>query len=179
MKIRRITTAESPKGVVTQVDDVVDTSGVAVSDTINIWGFDRVPALPLRPEHVLGEYKQMGLFGPEGAVRALIMIWPPERGDVPADLSETIGKLDLGTGGGMVPGDQGSGMHRTDTVDLLMVLEGEMNVAYPSEEGGEFEITIKAGDFITHNGTFHRWHNRSNENCVLLALPFAAERKAS
>ena len=179
MKIRRITTAESPKGVVTQIDDVVDTSEVAVSDTINIWGFDRVPALPVRPEHVLGEYKQMGLFGPEGAVRALIMIWPPEKGDVPADLSETIGTLDLGTGGGMVPGDQGSGMHRTDTVDLLMVLEGEMNVAYPSEDGGEFEITIKAGDFITHNGTFHRWHNRSNETCVLLALPFAAERKAS
>ena len=179
MRIRRITTAESPRGVVGRIDNLFDTSEAIASDVINIWGFDRVPALPVRPELALGEYKQMGIFGPEGAVRALIMIWPPEEGDMPADLAETIGTLDLGTGAGMVPGDQGSGMHRTDTVDLLMVLEGEMNVAYPSEDDGEFEITIKAGDFITHNGTFHRWHNRSSETCVLLALPFAAERKVS
>ncbi len=179
MKIRRITTAESPKGVVAQIDDVVDTSEATESDMINIWGFDQVPTLPVRPEHVLGDYKQMGIFGPDGAVRALIMIWPPEAGEKPADLAETIGTLDLGTGAGMVPGDQGAGMHRTDSVDLIMVLEGEMNVAYPDEDGGEFEMTIKAGDFITHNGTFHRWHNRSSETCVLLALPFAAQRKAS
>ena len=77
----------------------------------------------------------------------------------------------------MVPGKEGGGMHRTDTIDLIMVLEGEINVAYPGEDGQEYEITIKAGDFVTHNGNFHRWHNRSESNCTMLIIPFAAERK--
>jgi uncharacterized cupin superfamily protein len=70
-------------------------------------------------------------------------------------------------------------MERTDTIDLIMVLEGETNVPSPNEAGGEHEITIRAGDFLTHNGTFHRWHNRSQENCTLLCVPFAAMRASA
>ena len=178
MKIRRFTTAEGTSGVVTRTDDVTDTATRAVTDVLNIWGFDKIPNLPVGPEHVLGEYQEMGIFGPLGGVRADLMILPPETGELPADLSETVGKLNLGTGGGMVPGEEGAGMHRTDTIDLIMVLEGETNVAYPGEDGNEHEITITAGDFLTHNGTFHRWHNRSTETCTLLIVVLAAERTA-
>lgn len=107
------------------------------------------------------------------------MILPPEKGEVPADLSETVGKLNLGTGGGMTPGDQGAGMHRTDTIDLVMVLEGQTNVAYPDGDGGEFEITVNAGDFLTHNGTFHRWHNRSESTCTLLCVVIGTYRDSA
>ena len=56
MKIRRITTAEAPLGVATQTDELSGTSRVTAGiDLFGIWGFDRVPELPLRPEHVLGE----------------------------------------------------------------------------------------------------------------------------
>jgi hypothetical protein len=48
---------------------------------------------------------------------------------MPADLADTVGQVDLGTGGRMTPGKEGAGMHRTDTIDLVMVLEGETNVA--------------------------------------------------
>jgi hypothetical protein len=56
MKIRRITTAESPLGVATQMDELSGASRVTAGiDLFDSWGFDRVPELPLRPEHVLGE----------------------------------------------------------------------------------------------------------------------------
>ncbi len=179
MEIRRVTTAETPSGVATQTDDVLDSAHAQVTDVVNIWGFDQIPDLPVTSEQVLGDYECLGIFGPPGAVRVDVIVLPTEPGEVPADLSETVGKLDLGTGGGMVPGEEGAGMHRTDTIDLIMVLEGETNVAYPSESGGEHEITIRAGDFLTHNGTFHRWHNRSQATCTLLCIPFAATRKPS
>jgi hypothetical protein len=175
MKIERLTTAETATGVVTRTDDVLDTS---LPDAMhaNIWGFDAIPDLPLSPEQLLGDYVDMGLFGPPHSVRVDVLILPPETGEKPADLGETVGKLNLGTGGGMIPHESGFGMHRTDTIDLLMVLEGETNVAYPSEDGSEFEVTIKAGDFITHNGTFHRWHNRSGSTCTLLCVVIATNR---
>lgn len=179
MKIRRITTAEAPTGVVTQTDEVFDTSTVQdLTHAFDIWGFDEVPELPLRPEQVLGEYKELGLFGPRGGIRVDIQVVPPVLGDEPPDLSAIAGNLNFGTGGGMTPGTEGAGMHRTDTVDFVVVLEGETNVAYPGEDGNVHEITIKAGDFLTHNGTFHRWHNRSAANCTLMLIPIAATRHA-
>jgi hypothetical protein len=178
MEIRRFTTAETPAGVVTQTDNVLDTASRESTDVINIWGFDAVPNLPLGPEHVLGAFQQMGAFGPLGGIRADLYIMPPF-GDEPPDLAEIASKIDLGTGGGMVPGSEGGGMHRTDTIDFVTVIEGETNVAYPGENGSEHEITIKAGDFLTHNGTFHRWHNRSGKTCTLLLVTIAAERKDS
>jgi hypothetical protein len=178
MEIRRFTTAETPAGVVTQTDNVLDTASRESTDVINIWGFDAVPNLPLGPEHVLGAFQQMGAFGPLGGIRADLYIMPPF-GDEPPDLAEIASKIDLGTGGGMVPGSEGGGMHRTDTIDFVTVIEGETNVAYPGEDGSEREITIKVGDFLTHNGTFHRWHNRSGKTCTLLLVTIAAERKDS
>jgi hypothetical protein len=178
MEIRRFTTAETPAGVVTQTDNVLDTVSRESTDVINIWGFDAVPSLPLGPEHVLGAFQQIGAFGPLGGIRADLYIMPPF-GDEPPDLAEIASKIDLGTGGGMVPGSEGGGMHRTDTIDFVTVIEGETNVAYPGEDGSEHEITIKAGDFLTHNGTFHRWHNRSGKTCTLLLVTIAAERKDS
>ena len=82
MKIRRIITAETPSGVTTQTDELSDTSSVTEGiDLFDIWGFDRVPELPLRPEQVLGEYKPLGLFGPLGAVRVGIVVTPPVVGE--------------------------------------------------------------------------------------------------
>jgi hypothetical protein len=177
MQIRRITTAEIDAGVATQVDDLTETGTRKVFDSMNIWGFDSIPNLPLGPEDVFGEYQDLGMFGPPGSLRADLLIIPPERGDVPADLGETASKINLGTGGGMIEGKEGFGMHRTDTIDWLIVLEGSANVAYPDGHGGEHEITLQVGDFLTHNGTFHRWHNRSAHTCTLLCVTFPAVRE--
>jgi len=56
MKIRRITTAEAPLGAATRMGELSGTSRVTADiDLFGSRGFDRVPELPPRPEHVLGE----------------------------------------------------------------------------------------------------------------------------
>jgi len=175
MKIQRIITTEGKTGVATKVD-TIDT---ATTDFLtNIWGFDRVPDLPLKTEEVLGEYQRLGIFGPVGGLRVSLLTLAPETGEGPSAL-ERAGSLDLGTGAGMVAGKEGDGMHRTDTIDLAVVIDGEPSVGYPGEDGQVHELTIKTGDLVVHNGAFHSWHNRSSKNCTIMLIVLAAERKAA
>ena len=174
MKIQRIITAEATNGVATRID-TIDT---ATTDFLtNIWGFDKVPDLPLRPGQVLGEYKRLGMFGPLGGMRVDLFTLAPETGEGPSVL-ERASSFDMGTPG-MVPGKEGDGMHRTDSIDLAIVIDGESNIGYPGEDGQVHELTIKTGDLVVQNGTFHSWHNRSSKNCTIMLIVLAAERKAA
>lgn len=51
-------------------------------------------------------------------------------------------------------------MHRTETIDYGIVLEGELVLIM--DEG---EATVRAGDIVVQRGTNHGWANRTNENC--------------
>lgn len=174
MKIQRIITAEGKSGVDTKID-TIDTA--TVDFLTNIWGFDKVPNLPLTPEQVLGEYKPLGMFGPLGGLRVDLFTLAPETPEGPAPL-ERAASIDMGTPG-MVPGKEGDGMHRTDSIDLAIVMDGEVNAGYPGEDGQVHELTLKTGDLIVTNGTFHSWHNRSSKPSTILFVVLAAERKAS
>ena len=174
MQIKRIITAEGKNGVAIRTDTFDTTT---IDFLTNIWGFDRVPDLPLRPEQVLGEYQKMGIFGPPGGIRVDLFTLAPETAEGPAAL-ERAASIDMGTPG-MVPGKEGDGMHRTDSIDLAIVLGGEVNTGYPGEDGQVHEVTMKTGDLIVTNGTFHSWHNRSGKDCTILFVVLAAERKAS
>ena len=58
------------------------------------------------------------------------------------------------------------GMHTTDSVDLGVVLAGE--VVLELDDG--VEKLLRAGDTIIQNGTRHRWHNRGPVPAVLAAV---------
>ena len=51
-------------------------------------------------------------------------------------------------------------MHRTETVDYGIVLEGE--IVLIMDEG---ETLVRAGDIVIQRGTNHGWSNRSDRNC--------------
>jgi hypothetical protein len=176
MKMRRLVSAETKAGVVMQVDDLLDTETAA--RVTNIWGFDKGPELPLRPEQVLGEYKRLGIFGPKDSVRVDLQVVPPEKAGE-TDLGALMAKIDFGTGGGMTSHELGGAMHRTDTIDLAVVLKGEVDIAYPGEDGHVHTTTAKEGDFFVQNGAWHEFHNRSDDPCVILMFVFGAERKAA
>jgi quercetin dioxygenase-like cupin family protein len=55
-----------------------------------------------------------------------------------------------------LPPGAGSPMHRTETVDYAIVLDGE--VVLVLDEG---ETALRAGDVVVQRGTSHRWENRS------------------
>ena len=81
-----------------------------------------------------------------------------------------MAKLDFGTGHNMTPGKSGGGMHRTDSIDLVVVISGEGDMAYPDEDGQLKEIHLKVGDFIVQNGNFHEWRNRSGAPFVVFIV---------
>ena len=54
-------------------------------------------------------------------------------------------------------------MHRTETVDYAVVLEGEITMLL--DEG---EVNLKAGDVVIQRGTNHAWSNRSGKVVKML-----------
>jgi quercetin dioxygenase-like cupin family protein len=54
-------------------------------------------------------------------------------------------------------------MHRTETIDYAVVLEGEVVMLLDDED-----VHLKAGDVVIQRGTNHAWSNRSNKPCKML-----------
>jgi hypothetical protein len=53
-------------------------------------------------------------------------------------------------------------MQKTPTLDLCLVLEGEITLVLDTEE-----VHLKAGDTVVQRGTNHAWSNRSSQPCVV------------
>lgn len=101
---------------------------------------------------------------------AATVIW-----DAPTLPAENAGSADQGGGRFRFPteGAQfvyadfppggGSPKHATDTLDLLVVVEGE--VVFVTETG---ETLLKAGDVLVDRGAVHAWRNDSDKPCRVI-----------
>ena len=56
-------------------------------------------------------------------------------------------------------------MHKTSTIDYLIVIKGEIWAIV--EEG---EVCLKPGDVMVQRGTNHSWSVRTDEPCLLAAV---------
>ena len=54
------------------------------------------------------------------------------------------------------------GMHRTNTLDYVVVLAGEIYAVL--DEG---EVLLRAGDVLVQQGTNHAWSNRSDKPATI------------
>ncbi len=59
------------------------------------------------------------------------------------------------------PGNQGT-MHRTETLDYVIVLAGEIDMVMDDST-----VHLRAGDTLIQRGTNHAWFNRGSENARL------------
>ena len=66
----------------------------------------------------------------------------------------------------------GSGMHRTDSVDYDVITSGEL---WLELDDGEVRH-LKAGDIVIQNGTRHAWRNRSSQPATMVAVLVGAKR---
>jgi quercetin dioxygenase-like cupin family protein len=66
---------------------------------------------------------------------------------------------------------EASGMHTTPTVDLGIVLEGEVVL----ELANGAEKRLGRGDAYVMNGTAHSWHNRTDEVTVIACVLIGAD----
>jgi quercetin dioxygenase-like cupin family protein len=104
--------------------------------------------------------------------------------DGPLDIGGTVPALDtlapIPAPGGhrfgifrLVPkstGD-GPGLHATDTVDLVLVLQGEVTLELDSGE----RTVLRRGDTLIQNGTSHRWHNHGKDVALLAVIVLGAK----
>jgi quercetin dioxygenase-like cupin family protein len=67
------------------------------------------------------------------------------------------------------PGNAGK-MHRTETIDYVIVMEGEIEM-----EMDESSVALKQGDVLIQRGTNHRWVNRSDKPARLAFVLVDAE----
>lgn len=54
-------------------------------------------------------------------------------------------------------------MHRTETIDYAVVLEGEIVMLLDDQD-----VHLKVGDVVIQRGTNHAWSNRSSKPCKML-----------
>jgi quercetin dioxygenase-like cupin family protein len=130
--IRRIVTGHDGSGkAIVEIDGIATNSKYPdekVTSTL-MWVTDQAPSDLLLPGDAGA--RKIGTAPPVGGTRFAV--------------------LDL------LPGNDFHGQHRTDTVDYVICLLGEIDMALDDEV-----VTLKAGDIMIQKGTKHAWINSSN-----------------
>ena len=170
---RRVVTGYDSDGKSTIISDGGATArlerpgGATVTE---IWRADQLPdsvdaAGPLSDVTVLSP-------PPEGlAVR--ICTFPPDSamdastyGTYAASLAQSYGPDAASATVKEIPG-----IHRTETVDVVTVISGEIWVV--TENG---ETVLRPGDSVVQRGTPHAWSNRTDRTATVVAIMMAATR---
>jgi mannose-6-phosphate isomerase-like protein (cupin superfamily) len=86
--------------------------------------------------------------------------FPPEDPAVIATLDAKQAFAAVGAAHRVVEGARHPFMHRTDTVDYAIILEGEIDMLMDDED-----VHLKAGDVVIQRGTNHAWANRYDKLC--------------
>ena len=123
-----------------------------------------VPIDAAEPEPTAGA---RSLQPPSHGTLFRISVVPPESEETrkltPEQARELFRKSGAGEASTFGSGGRHPMMHRTETVDYAVVLQGEITLLL--DEG---DVHLKAGDVIIQRGTSHAWSNRSGKNVKML-----------
>ena len=176
MSVRRVVTGQDTEGKSVFVSDQqVESFKLDLMpglEFLNVWGGDEAPSLPADGTPPPAP----AYFPPAGGYRFTFVTLPPEGSmtlpedfDLDKAMAEVNEKLP-GMIDHMEP--ENPGMHTTDTVDLDLVLSGEL---YLELDNGA-EVQLRPGDCVIQNGTRHAWHNRTSEPCTMLSILVGGKR---
>jgi len=76
----------------------------------------------------------------------------------------------IGADGAPDPHSSDPMRHKTNTIDYIVVIKGEIHAIVD-----ESEVLLKPGDVFIQRGTMHSWSVRSDEVCVIAVVLVAAE----
>jgi mannose-6-phosphate isomerase-like protein (cupin superfamily) len=130
-----------------------------------VWNTRETPA---RIGRTSGEPAESGisLAPPRNGTRIRVLDIPPEDERLGAMSAEDAKAhfAEVGAGDAASHTDDGRSrhhlMHRTETIDYGIVLEGEVTLILDVGE-----TVVRAGDIVIQRGTNHGWANRSGRNC--------------
>lgn len=132
LPVRRVITGhdENQVGCVVQDNSASNTrSSRPLAASTLIWSTDAMP-VPLPPGCNIEDMgaRELGSQPPPAGTRFIVMDF--------------------------MPGASGA-MHRTDTIDFIVVIEGEIDMDMERSS-----VTLRAGDTMVQRGAFHSWVNR-------------------
>ena len=106
--------------------------------------------------------------GPNGTVFRIVEFPPDSAWRDRADARDAFESIEAGHAADAASDDPM--MHKTSTVDYLVVLKGEIWAILDTGE-----VCLKAGDVMIQRGTNHSWSVRTDEPCLLAAVLVNAE----
>ena len=171
MGVRRVVTGHDENGKAIVVADGDATNvvrqelrpGVVIN---NLWRLDGAPAKVFGPEETIGE--TVGLLPPKNGSVFRVIEFPPEKDWLEQQVDTDTTKAYWASMGAEQVGDSREArphpmMHRTETVDFALCLEGEIHLLLDDSE-----VLIKAGDAVIQRGTNHAWNNRTDRVCKMM-----------
>lgn len=141
-----------------------------------LWGDDAAPTFPHN-----GERPNLDTYFPTaGGYRFVYMIVLPERQQRRADFDSASGlppeiRNQLAKSGAPeIAAGEAPGMHRTDTVDLGVLVSGSLVMELDTGES----IELQPGDTFVQNGANHHWHNRGEVPAVAVVTLIGGHPRA-
>ena len=168
--VRRVVTGHDAEGRAVIQEDGAAPRVMRIGGEIGplfheIWNTRETPA---RIDRASGEPAETGiqLAPPRNGTRIRVLDIPPEDERAAAMSAEEAKAHFAEVGAGDAASHTGDAssrhhlMHRTETVDYGIVLEGEVTLILDVGE-----TVVRAGDIVIQRGTNHGWANRSGRNC--------------
>ncbi|GLS16130.1 cupin domain-containing protein [Hydrogenophaga electricum] len=176
MRVRQVITGHNAQGKAIFTEDrEVEASTAALMPGLGFHMLWSTPGISTFPDDGR-ESGSPSYFPPEGGHRFLIFTIPATR-EAPAPGTDlVVARADADR---LLPGllekmePDHPGMHRSDTIDFIYVLEGE--IVLELDDGRE--TLLRTGDTAVQNGTRHAWRNRSGSPCRLLVCMAGARHQ--
>jgi len=171
-RIRRVVTAQDAAGQSYLLSDGIAANAVEVASmpglvVTDLWetvrtpadnrGTDDAAARPLRHEPPAG-----------GSLFRTVEFPPDHTWQGSVDSQKAFDSI--GGGHTRIAGSNDPMMHKSATIDYVIVLRGEI---YAVMDRGE--VLLRAGDVLVQRGTNHSWSNRSNESCLIGVVLISAD----
>jgi hypothetical protein len=173
--IRRIVTGDDARGRSSIIEDAPASAIRTVAErpgyrSVNLWRTEEAPVRINSTDTVAGH---QGILPPKNGTILRIIDFPPE----PADPAERQRRIQSTFNGMFKDATHDKragahpGMHRTETVDYAILLEGEIWAVM--DEG---ETLMRTGDVMIQRGTNHAWANRSQKTARILFVLMDGKR---
>src|SRR5687767_4067397 len=122
-RVRRVVMGEPASGP-SRFTHVEEVQPLGAGGARFVWGWDEVPTLPHADDR---PYEPRSFFPPPGGLRIIAMGFSPgDGGEVSAEAQEQSARLMAAEPAGMKPDPSRPGMHRTDTIDIGVIVSGEV-----------------------------------------------------
>ena len=164
--VRRILTGHNEKGesIILEEGDAPNRNeikGIPGFVWTELWAMAKVPGNNDGNEDAVAN-RPVILHPEDGGLIFRVVDLPPDEVRFPPDKDRADTASQFGGGDAYAAGAKSRhpGFHKTRTVDLAIVLEGEIHAMM---DVGETRMT--AGDILIQRGTNHAWSNRSGKVC--------------